>query len=180
MRVRPFEVAREHSRDMPCIVERDVHDEVDTNHARDFRRFDMKRIAVESTFACAFVTEHRWAMHDAHRFDARHARADSLPAATEACHEMRLDQRCRDVQVGFDEFAVNPDRRSVGCLAHVGECRFVTRDVVDDADATHDLLADHVAKLVWRIRAMKTRTDDDHDAIVGDTCVIQRIEDRRG
>ena len=135
-------------------------------HPHDLELLLVQRIAGEVALDRERVFHEARAVERADRVRVRDARRDHLAAARVARHEMRLDEPGRDAHVGFDEAAVELDRRAPRRReAEIDVRRIVARVVVLDAHRFEDpRVADDLGELLAFVRPMQARGDEHGDA----------------
>src|SRR5262249_36497002 len=110
-------VPRANPGDAALPVEADVDNEVAACHQGDARVLLVDRVALDEAAIGLGVLQETRPVPDLYRLQGGDAGADDLAAAAVARHQVRLDQPGRDLQVGAEVAAVEPDRHAVGRLA---------------------------------------------------------------
>ena len=119
-------------------------------------------------------------MEGADGFVVGDAGRDDLATAGPAGHEMRLDQAGRDAQIGFDEAAIELDRRSaLRGDAEIDVIGVVARIVVLDSNPRHDPgVAHQFGKFFANVWPMQAGRDQNNDAVERNARGDQGFDDR--
>ena len=108
-----------------------------------------------------------------------HAGCDDLPPTGPAGHEVRLDEACRDLEVGLHEASVEADDGAARRATEIDMRRVVGGHVVLDRDRVHHPgIADQLLQLRALVRAVEAGGDDDADALARNARVEQHLDQR--
>ncbi len=151
----------------PLGVDHHVDDEIAAGVAGDPGVFLMDRIALQDAAIGLGMLEEIGTVPNLDRFQRGDAGADQLPPAGKAGHQMRLDQAGRDLQVGLDVAAVDPDRHAARAFAQIRMLAEHGAMMILDPIAVDDFPPDQFDQFVAQIRPMQASGDENGDALRG-------------
>ena len=118
-------------------------------------------------------------MNDFDGFLRRHSGHDKLAPATEAQHEVRLNEAERDVQIGGDKTLINIDRRPAPRGSNGAMTGKIARVMTDHVVCCRDFRPENDVEFFPGRRAVQAGGDEDGDAIFGNARGVQALEQRR-
>ena len=165
--------------DAPLAVETDVDDEVAAGHERDAGVFLVDRVAVEDAAIRLRVLQKARAVPDLDGFEGGDSRADDLTATGVASHEVRLDQAGRDLEIGTEITAVEPNRHAIGRFAEVIVFLQHLAVVILNPVIGDDLRTEHLFQLGAFVGPVQAGGDENENILPRHALLLQRPQQGR-
>ena len=165
--MRGDDVAAEKARDLPLVVERDVHQEIDRQRRTVLPDLLLRRVARQHTPLALRMADHLGAVIVQDRGQVGHTGECGLVASRKAGHEVRLDKTDEDAPVRLHVFTVHHQRAApVPPRPRHRQRIFIIGVVVDHPQPPVERRANDPCQLLSRVAAVRPRARDNGNVLL--------------